>query len=321
MKRLALVATAAAAIFAAFAQSALAGGLVGQATAVPEASATGTDPVSSLTSTIAGATPPVAQATAVTRAAPPVAETASTAAALATQAAETAVAPVAQTAASATAPVAQAAASVLDIAEAATQPVLDAVSPAAAAAATATEPATRTITNAVPSASASASESTSAVQQPRSATPDVALPSPQPSAPAVARAKVDSSTPAQRGERAHGFHRDLQTFRGPPAMSERALGLSREPFPATIPGVPSSNPLAVVARGSIRPGITLLPPDRVPSGLLGGASASFGGGALHLLAALAALFVLAAPRPGRRLRPVLAPWRLPLLNLSLERPG
>jgi hypothetical protein len=46
-----------------------------------------------------------------------------------------------------------------------------------------------------------------------------------------------------------------------------------------------------------------------------------GAGIAILLAALAAGLLLAAPGLGRRLRPRLAPWRLPTLHLSLERPG
>jgi hypothetical protein len=52
-------------------------------------------------------------------------------------------------------------------------------------------------------------------------------------------------------------------------------------------------------------------------------AAPFSGGAFFvpLFAALAATFLLAAQGVGRRLRPALAPLRLPVLALSLERPG
>jgi hypothetical protein len=57
----------------------------------------------------------------------------------------------------------------------------------------------------------------------------------------------------------------------------------------------------------------------------GGTGLSFTGGSgagiAILLAALAAGLFLAAPGLGRRLRPRLAPWPLPTLHLSLERPG
>jgi hypothetical protein len=69
------------------------------------------------------------------------------------------------------------------------------------------------------------------------------------------------------------------------------------------------------------------PTTPTPGGPLGILSTAFasgtGGGALFvfLLAALAAALHLAAPGLGRRLRSALAPWPLPILELSLERPG
>jgi hypothetical protein len=63
-------------------------------------------------------------------------------------------------------------------------------------------------------------------------------------------------------------------------------------------------------------------PGDSPLGL--GSPAAWGAGNAGLLlfaVALAAAFLLAAPRPGRRLRPGMATWPLPTLALSLERPG
>jgi hypothetical protein len=67
------------------------------------------------------------------------------------------------------------------------------------------------------------------------------------------------------------------------------------------------------------------PSPTEPGGLLGflaAVSAAFASsGALLFFAALAAIILVAAPGLGRRLRPPLAPWPLPIPLPSLERPG
>jgi hypothetical protein len=59
-----------------------------------------------------------------------------------------------------------------------------------------------------------------------------------------------------------------------------------------------------------------------PLGFLAAVSAAFASsGALIFFAALAAIILVAAPGLGRRLRPAMAPWPLPIPLPSLERPG
>ena len=102
----------------------------------------------------------------------------------------------------------------------------------------------------------------------------------------------------------------------------------RIPWPGvsiTLPSAPVGD-LDVTPRGGMAMSShSHAPLPDIPSGPLTtllSASASAGGGALViLLAALAAALSLAAPGLGRRLRPALAPWPQPILQLSLERPG
>ena len=72
-------------------------------------------------------------------------------------------------------------------------------------------------------------------------------------------------------------------------------------------------------------GSSRMPKPTGPSGPLGfltSVSAAPGSGALLVFfAALAAIIHVAAPGLGRRLRPAMAPWPLPITLASLERPG
>ena len=72
-------------------------------------------------------------------------------------------------------------------------------------------------------------------------------------------------------------------------------------------------------------GPSRLPKPTAPSrplGFLTSVSAAPGSGALLVFfAALAAIILVAAPGLGRRLRPDMAPWPLPITLASLERPG
>ena len=87
-----------------------------------------------------------------------------------------------------------------------------------------------------------------------------------------------------------------------------------EPATLTLPPVRQA---ASARRGGSLPRI----PD-MPGGLLAGTTATGGsGGSTGLVAALMAALLLAVPRVARWLRPAVATRPLPILQLSLERPG
>jgi hypothetical protein len=114
----------------------------------------------------------------------------------------------------------------------------------------------------------------------------------------------------------------------------RAVPVDRPgvPAPTTAGGVvPSFEPvLATPVRPAATAGGRLdraaAPPwgavDNSLRGALGNLSAGAGSATLlTLVAILAATFFLAAPRPGRRLRPGEDPWPLPVPPFAFERPG
>ena len=108
-------------------------------------------------------------------------------------------------------------------------------------------------------------------------------------------------------------------FATPP---DRALGV------ITFPSAPVGD-VRVTSYGDSEPMPSSRPhrpspdvPSRDLTAIFSGSTSAGGAGALViLLATLAAGFLLAAPGLGRRLRPRLAPWPRPILQLSLERPG
>ena len=103
----------------------------------------------------------------------------------------------------------------------------------------------------------------------------------------------------------------------PPTQRPRVVPVLMPEDAAAVNGSPSSSHATVSqTRAPDHP----FAPDR-PFGF--SATAATGGASFFvpLFAVIAAIFLLAALGVGRRLRPALAPPRLPILALSLERPG
>jgi hypothetical protein len=169
------------------------------------------------------------------------------------------------------------------------------------------------------------------IQAPGSApAPTTAPGSGAPSAPDEAGAAAQPTSMSALGA---GTPAVFATPDRPRASAPRAAG-SAVPGPsgavAAIEPSPPWSPADVAPRAdrathTARAGSSRTPAPTGPWGPLGSltsVSAAPGSGAmLVFFAALAAIFLLAAPGVGRRLRPALAPWPLPLSLASLERPG
>jgi hypothetical protein len=245
------------------------------------------------------------------------------------------VAPVLRPVTRATAPVLQAVAPVLDAAA----PILDAASPLTNAAAPILDGTGTILGNGggrsvgVGALLASTGSTARATVARKAEAPIIAIgavPTPGPEGAAAS----DPLTPAEGGLPSVVAPSSVPNpFLAPGFLPPRALELppaqlpAVHAFPASPPDLgPLGGPGATPVRGTEAvAGTPEVPWRRVPGGPLGplsSAVASAGAGAFPiLLAALAAALFLAAPRLGRRLRPILAPWPLPIPHVSLERPG
>ncbi|MGH3128909.1 MAG: hypothetical protein ACRDPX_13395 [Gaiellaceae bacterium] len=303
----------------------------------------GSEPVAAVTQPLAQATAPVAQttepvaATTAETAAPVVAQVA----APITQAAApvvaqvtapvaqvvdpvvqqaagpmlTAVQPIVQTAA----PVLAAAQPVLEAAEPLTAPLLAATAPlldTAGAVLEATAPLLETTTEAQASSSSPATAPTSASGASNAPSENAAAQPTSTSAagtvtPALVVAADGARPPASRegGAVATGPRREATAAIEPSSLWPQAYGATRADRKAHTAKAGSSRTPAPTGPSG-------------PFGFLTSVSAAPGSGALLVFfAALAAIILVAAPGLGRRLRPDMAPWPLPITLASLERPG
>jgi hypothetical protein len=329
MKRLALLATAAAAASAVLAPSALADGLplassstsagAGSAGLTPSLTTTVGQAADSTTSALAGATGGQLGA----RQASPtdtVGQAVTTLAAPATQTVETAISATAPVAATVTQTAAPLMETVTEPVTSSAAPLLQTVEKTAQAVTGPAAPLVQTVAGAnQSSAGSNASGSTSSPEQ--QAEPATQSSDSWASATSPAQANA-APKPVSRGfivrdELGNGVRGRTDTH------SARPLDFAPPPMPpATDPPLPTSSERGGSARGLTRHEIPLPPHDPGPLGLLGAVlSSGAGSGMLLLVAALSAILALAAPRPGRRLRPGSAPWPLPTLHLPLERPG
>jgi hypothetical protein len=298
MTRLALVATAAATVSAAFAPSALADGLLGSTQEVLGSTTTGA------TALVTSTADTAATSTGTTAVVDPVVQTTTTT--------EPVVASVTDTTKVVTTTVDAATEPVVETGGAATLPVAEAMSPLVTATSEpAADPAPDSTQTAAPTEASSPAPGTAATS---AATPATSTPPTSTTKPIAPHPAGTAPVQAQRAARMHARRSSAE----PPSTLGRSLGVWPAESPATAPRGPSTTQPGGAHR------LPALPPspDRDPLGLGGVTSSAAGiGTALLVLAGLAALFVLAAQRPGRRLRPGSAPWRLPVLNLRLERPG
>ena len=283
--------------------------------AVTQPLAQATAPVAQTAGSVASpAAPVVAQAVApVAQAAAPVTQAAAPAVAQVTAPVAQAVNPVVQPVAG---PVLTSIEPVLEAAEPLTAPLLEATAPlleAAGPALEATAPLPETATQArmssspatVPSpASGAASVGDAAAQSTSTSVPGTAPPTPL-AASDSPRPSASRDTEADVTGRSHGAIAAIEWS---------------SPWPP-----PDVAPRDGRTRHTATAGSSRMPKPTGPSGPLGfltSVSAAPGSGALLVFfAALAAIILVAAPGLGRRLRPDMAPWPLPITLASLERPG
>lgn len=256
------------------------------------------------------ATPAVAQVTA------PVAQAVNPVVQQVAGPALTAVQPVVQPVLQAPAPVLTSIEPVLEAAEPLTAPLLEATAPlleATGPALEATAPLLETASQArmssspatVPSsASGAATVGDAAAQSTSTSVPGTAPP--------TLLAAIDSPRPSAS--------RDTEAVVTGPSHGAIAAIEWSSPWPPSDVAPRDGRTRHTATAGSSR-----MPKPTGPSGPLGflaSVSAAPGSGALLVFfAALAAIILVAAPGLGRRLRPDMAPWPLPITLASLERPG